>query len=269
MLADDTLLKDGGIYVIRLSDIHYYGGRTKCFQTRWAVHRRLLQEGKHFNPYAQSVYDRYRRFEPEVVCVLSVREQREAEREWLMDHFDDPVCVNLSRSPDGVHVGYHHSEATRSKHRRPVHTPESKEKCRQAASLPRPNYTPHLHTDESRAKLSTSLKRVWGLEKAVGIKRNGFSGFHTPESRKKMSEAKLGRPHPRKGSPKTEEQKALQAQKMREWWSDPKRRIVASARQKGRPATKGMRGLNHSSETKQKMSEARKAYCARQKSTSS
>lgn len=180
----------GGLYLIRLSDKHYYGGRAKCFQTRWAVHSRLFRENKHFNPHAQAVFNRHRRFDPEVLCTLPVENQQVAEQAWLDRNFDKSGCVNLSRSSDGVHAGYRHSEATRAKHRRPVHTPASKEKCRQAALRPRPNYKPHPQTDETRAKLSLSVKQAWEQEKNAGIKRAGFSGHHSDETKRKMSEAR-------------------------------------------------------------------------------
>ena len=255
--------RQGGLYLIRLSDRHYYGGRAKCFQTRWAVHSRLFRENKHFNPHAQAVFNQHGRFDPEVLCILPVENQHAAEQVWLDKNFDNSGCVNLSRSSDGVHAGYRHSEATRAKHRRPIHTPASKEKCRQAACCFRPNYTPHPQTDESRVKLSLSVKQAWKRETVAGIKRAGFSGNHSDEAKRKMSEVKLGKPHPHKGTAKTEEQRDRQAQKMREWWSDGDRRDKASERQKGRPATKGMTGRKHSPETKRKMSEARKACFAR------
>jgi hypothetical protein len=167
MLPYPTPPSGGGLYVIRLSDNHYYGGRTKAFTNRWAVHYRLLRDGKHFNAHAQAVFNQHGRFEPEVLCVTSNEGgRRELEGLWLQGNVGKPGCVNLSRSADGVHVGYTHSEATRVKHRRPVHTDESKEKCRQAARRPRKSYTPHPHTEESRAKLCF-------LEAGVGTGEGG------------------------------------------------------------------------------------------------
>lgn len=260
MLPYVTPPKSGGLYVIRLSDTHYYGGRTKSFPTRWAVHYRLLRDGKHFNPHAQSVFDQHGRFEPEVTCVLPEDAQRTAEQEWLNEHFGQHGCVNLSQSADGVHAGYTHSEVTRAKHRRP-HTDESKEKCRQAAMRTRTSYTPHLHTEDSRAKLSASLKQTWAREKEAGVKRAGFSGNHSETAREKMAAAKRGKPHPHAGTPKTQEQKVRQGESMRAWWESltPEEREAQSAKQRGRPATKGMTGRKHTPETKLKMSESRRA----------
>jgi hypothetical protein len=261
MLPYPTPPNGGGLYVIRLSDTHYYGGRTKSFPNRWAVHYRLLRDGKHFNPHAQSVFDQHGRFEPEVLRVLPVDAQRAAEQEWLEGHFGQHGCVNLSQSADGVHVGYRHTEVTRAKHRRPIHTDASKEKCRQAARRPRRSYTPHPHTEESRAKLSASLKQTWAREKEAGVKRAGFTGTHSETAREQMSAAKQGRAHPHAGTPKTQVQKDRQAAAMRSWWESltPAEREAQSAKQRGRPATKGMTGRKHTPETKRKMSEARKS----------
>jgi hypothetical protein len=266
MLPYPTPPSGGGLYVIRLSDNHYYGGRTKAFTNRWAVHYRLLRDGKHFNAHAQAVFNQHGRFEPEVLCVTSNEGgRRELEGLWLQGNVGKPGCVNLSRSADGVHVGYTHSEATRVKHRRPVHTDESKEKCRQAARRPRKSYTPHPHTEESRAKLSASLKRVWAREKEAGVKRAGFGGTHSDEARAKISAAKRGRPHPHTGVSKTQEQKDHQSQAMLDWWSSltPEEREAHASKQKGRPPTKGMTGRKHTPETKRRMSEARRARTSR------
>jgi hypothetical protein len=249
----------GGLYIIKLSDHHYYGGRTKCFRVRWARHHKLLLERNHFNAYVQAVFDKYGRFEPEVYAFLPVGLHRDAEQKWLDEHFGKIGCLNLSKSSDGVHVGYSHTEATKAKHRRKKHTLPSKEKCRIAASRPRPNYKPHPHTDISRSRLSISLKSAWAREKALGIKRKGFSGKHSEASKVLMSLAKQGKPHPHKGHPKTESQKEHQSLKMLAYWADPNNRQAHSDRFKGRPPTKGMSGRKHSEETKRKMSAARKA----------
>ena len=87
MLPYLTPPKSGGLYVIRLSDTHYYGGRTKAFANRWSVHYRLLRDGKHFNAHAQAVFNQHGRFEPEVLHATSdEQEQRGLEGAWLQDN---------------------------------------------------------------------------------------------------------------------------------------------------------------------------------------
>lgn len=264
----------GGIYVIRLSDTHYYGGRTKHFQTRWQVHQKMLKAGTHFNRHMQSVFDLHGRFEPDVVCALPVEEQREAEKVWLDANVGKPGCLNKSMSADGVHPGYKHSKETCAKHRRPIHTPESKEKCRLAGLRRKPKVV----TDEDRARLSAHMKRAWVRAKATGKtwKTGVPAGTHSDETLRRMSESQIGKHVSeetrlrisealtgRKGPPKSEEQKAHQAEKMREYWSDPEACRAQSERQMGRPPTKGMSGRTHSPETRKKMSEARRATVLR------
>ena len=120
MLPDDTRVVDdatpaasvGGIYLIRLSDTHYYGGRTGNFRVRWASHLRELREGRHNNRRMQRVFDLHGRFEPEVVEVIAPRECPDAEQAWLDANFRKPGCVNLvssSRRDGGMqgHTGIH------------------------------------------------------------------------------------------------------------------------------------------------------------------
>lgn len=94
MLPNDTRI--GGLYIVRLSDTHYYGGRARDFKFRWRSHLRDLRAGHHENPRMQAVYNKYGRFEPEVLRVLSPEEQESAEQEWLDANFRKPGCVNLS-----------------------------------------------------------------------------------------------------------------------------------------------------------------------------
>lgn len=106
MLPDDTRAASvGGIYVIRLSDTHYYGGRTGNFRVRWASHLRELREGRHNNRRMQRVFDLHGRFEPEVVEVIAPRECPDAEQAWLDANFRKPGCVNLVSSSRGGMAG--------------------------------------------------------------------------------------------------------------------------------------------------------------------
>lgn len=99
MLPYSTPPSGGGLYIIRLSDTHYYGGRTTNFRERWCEHHRLLRSGKHKNRHMQAVFDKYKVFAPEVLCVLTGDiAQVEAEQAWLNEHHGKPGCVNLSRA---------------------------------------------------------------------------------------------------------------------------------------------------------------------------
>lgn len=215
----------GGIYVIRLSDHHFYGGRTKDFARRWAVHWRLFRNGAHFNAKAQAVFNKHTRFEPEVLeVILEDQVRRASEHTWLAVNFDDPGCVNLSRSSEGVHQGYQHSEETKRKHRGWKHTEEAKAKCSAAAQHPRPNYRPHPHTADSRAKLAASIRDWHSTRRAQGVEHRGFEGrTHSEISKSKMAAAKSGKKLPyRKRKPWSAERKRRQAEKMRVYWATKK-----------------------------------------------
>lgn len=92
----------GGLYIIWLSDTHYYGGRARNFQRRWSVHLSTLRAGSHRNGRVQAVFDRYGRFEPAVVQeIIGVAEMIAAEQAWLDRHIGQPGCLNIDASADG------------------------------------------------------------------------------------------------------------------------------------------------------------------------
>jgi hypothetical protein len=96
MLSYPTPPEGGGLYVIYLSDTHYYGGRAVDFAGRWRRHLRDLEGGGH-NPYMQNVFNLHGRFDPIVLAVLAtIKEQVVAEQRWLDEHFGGTGCVNLS-----------------------------------------------------------------------------------------------------------------------------------------------------------------------------
>lgn len=87
----------GGLYVIRLSEKHYYGGRTSSFSRRWRSHLKGLLAGNHGNPYMQGVFNKFGIFEPEAVEVIpNIEDQVSAEQAWLDANIGEPGCVNLS-----------------------------------------------------------------------------------------------------------------------------------------------------------------------------
>lgn len=89
--------KVGGLYLIQLSDTHYYGGRTRNFKARWRTHLRDLRSGRHPNVYMPRVFDQHRRFKPQIVHVVAdMAGQLAVEQRWLDTQFGEPGCVNLS-----------------------------------------------------------------------------------------------------------------------------------------------------------------------------
>lgn len=90
-------VEGGGLYVIRLSEKHYYGGRTSSFSRRWESHLKDLIAGNHGNPYMQGVFNKFGMFEPEAVKVIpNTEDQVSAEQAWLDANIGKPGCVNLS-----------------------------------------------------------------------------------------------------------------------------------------------------------------------------
>ena len=63
-IEEPASVSGGGLYILWLSDFHYYGGRAKKFKTRWRNHLRDLRAGRHENPRVQTVYNKYGQFEP-------------------------------------------------------------------------------------------------------------------------------------------------------------------------------------------------------------
>jgi len=101
MLSYPTPPPGGGLYVIWLSDRHYYGGRTGSFHRRWADHLRALRDGAHDNRFMQRVFSG-QTFRPEAIHgIEETSDQIEAEQSWLDENFGRPGCMNLTSSALG------------------------------------------------------------------------------------------------------------------------------------------------------------------------
>ena len=126
MLDDDT--RKSGLYLIRLSDRHYYGGRSQDCSSRWRSHLLALRRGIHKNKYMQAVFNLNRRFEPTMLLEIDAEsEQMAKEQEWLDAHYGQPGCVNLSKSADsGMMRGRKHTEETKAKFRARRHSLETR-----------------------------------------------------------------------------------------------------------------------------------------------
>lgn len=217
----------GGLYVIWLSDTHYYGGRTVNFKVRWQTHANLLRKGFHTNPHAQAVYNIHGRFEPKILCEIPESEQRAAEDAWLAEHFGKPDCVNVWNSSEGMPAGWRHSDATKAKFKARRFSDETKHrwsesrKGHQVSDATRQKLSSSLrgkerpdvadrnvkstgwkHTDDAKAKISaagarvhseSSRAKVKATHKELGIRPPSRQGTtHTDDSRQKMSESHKG-----------------------------------------------------------------------------
>ena len=211
-------VEGGGLYVIWLSDTHYYGGRAKSFRGRWRRHLRHLRRGGHTNPHMQAVFNQHGRFEPEVITVCPLGEQEGVEQAWLDEHYGKTGCLNLSLS------------------------------SRNNASF----------TPASAAKRSATLEARWGhrpkgrkqnLTDEERERRRDTSARRTPEAREKMRRSLTGKTIPahvrrkmaensaRKGKPITDAIRAgiVRSNKARTGWKHS-----ASAMAKVSQAVKGL-----------------------------
>jgi hypothetical protein len=207
MLLPYTPPPGGGLYIIWLSDTHYYGGRTKSFADRWGQHLAELQRGSHGNPRMQNVWNKYRRFEPQALKTCATREDRVAfEQAWLDKHFCKPDCVNLANHAHGgaftdwtPEMLQRMSEAQTGKVRSKAsirkqveswrQNPENAEKARRQIRTASKCITP-----EGRARAGEATRqRLTGVKQSpetIEKRRKKHIGRkNTPETKRKMSES--------------------------------------------------------------------------------
>lgn len=218
----------GGIYLIWLSDTHYYGGRSKRIHNRCANHRAALRKGTHGNRHCQNVWNANGVFRYEVLHrAASLEEQMLLEQAWLDENVGKPGCLNKSRKSEGNSGN--------------PHSPEGKKNISDSLKG-------RVLSEEHKRKLSESRKgMVFSPEHRKNIGAANLK--RTPESRSKCVEAMR---RARLGVRLTEEQ--LEARRLRRHSEDTKRKI-----------SEARRGMIFSEEHRKKLSEAAKARCARTK----
>jgi len=185
---DYTEPRGGGLYIIWLSDTHYYGGRTRSYTRRWRSHLRQLQAGTHDNARMQNTFNKYGQFRPEVLCKLKPSEHQEAEQEWLDANYRTAGCVNLSPYACGGCDG--HTEKTRAKMSKTRSTrPDLVRKAR--ASLIRNTRPPGVPlTPTHREAISTALSGRKQDPEVVARRAESNRGQkRSEETRQRMSEA--------------------------------------------------------------------------------
>ena len=224
----------GGLYRIKLSATHYYGGRAKSFSGRWGGHLKDLRAGVHGNSWMQNVFNKYGVFEPEVLLRLDTEaEQIAAEQQWLNENYRKGDCVNLSPYATGgnsvvwdeearkrhseAHMGYVRSPESISKQVVTFRAnPESVEKARASLAENSKKITPE--SIAQRASKTAELLR---------------GRTQTPESVEKRAAANRGRKN-------TDDTKKLMSESAKKRASlsptvhDQETRALISAQQKGR-----------------------------------
>lgn len=206
MLQDDTLL--GGLYLIRLSDTHFYGGRALCFKTRWEEHLASLQSNR-ANRWMQNVYNKFGRFEPEILAILPREDHIAAEQAWLDEHFRTPGCVNVSSYAYGGRGGK--SVVSHAKMMDPnwgrKNTLEARIRQSEAAKIRVKRY-PIRHGESTRSLISSQQAgRIWinNGGTRTRVRSEDLQGYldqgwvlgrdrhHTQEFKAQASERMIGR----------------------------------------------------------------------------
>lgn len=201
MLSYPTPPRGGGLYLIRLSDTHFYGGRARSFCARWAAHLRGLERGCHPNLYMQRVFNEYGRFEPEVLARLASGGAPEAEQLWLDANYGLPGCVNLSRAASGG-CGPHTEvtkaklqEAWKKRRQVPVSAETRLKQSEARRGIARPGVGKGRSlSEEHKKRLSESLQGQIRSEEArqrMSVARRGVP--LSKEHRERLSLTRIGR----------------------------------------------------------------------------
>lgn len=192
-------MKKGGLYIIWLSDTHFYGGRTSDFQGRWRNHLKALERGDHINPYMQRVFALNRVFRPEILEEIPEKAQRrQAEQGWLDMHFGSVGCLNLSPRADGGRRPLsederrHLSEIQKGKPRGPQ-TPEHRQHVSEALRGRKPSEG--ARQKMRAAKLGTRASAETRVKMSLSHKgkKCRARGPMSEQNREKISAALSGR----------------------------------------------------------------------------
>lgn len=195
------MAKIGGVYKLWLSDTHYYGGRAKYIVGRVCAHRSQLSRGIHANPYLQRVWNKHRILRHEVVSIHGTEdEQIEAEQKWLDENIGKPGCMNMNTEAFGSPWGVKRTPEVRRKISAAKMGHSVSESTRQKLSA---IFKGRVVTEEAASAISAGLQ----ARKAAGLPMGGF---------------KKGGVGLRKGIPQSEERKAAQSIRMKQWWDERK-----------------------------------------------
>lgn len=182
----------GGLYLIKLSDRHYYGGSTGNFRGRWYEHLRSLRNGSHKNPHMQAVFNKHQCFEPTVLQVVKGCDVRiAAEQSWLDKHFGEPGCVNLlARAEAPPMAGRTHTEESRRKMAaRKRGVPLTREHRESLSAAQKRRHERDGVSAETRRKLSQA-GRGRSRPDTAAMNRARAGWRHSEEALKKISEAR-------------------------------------------------------------------------------
>lgn len=221
----------GGLYIIWLSDTHYYGGRSVTLKRRWKDHLKSLVLGIHSNQYMQRVYNHHGVFRPEVLQFCSsLSDLVLLEQSWLDSNVGLPGCVNLNRSSVAPDATSRTPETYRKVSNAKKGVPLSKSH-REALSKAHLGY---VHSEEQKRKISENG-------------RGKHMGPHSEDRKQQNRDSHTG-------LRASEETRLKMSEKASHRWE----RLTPEARsaQLSNLSRSAMKGRKHSEETRQKMREA-------------
>lgn len=208
-----------GIYQISIGE-RYYIGSAANLERRKREHLSQLHRGVHFNVRVQRAWDKYGVFEWRILEECDSVSLLEREQLYLDEYYDGKDCLNFNPTAKSP-LGYKLSPEQRKRKSEASlgtgnpffgkrHTPESKEKIRQAR-LARGG---RLHSEESKERIRQSHLG----KRFSDAHRQALSEAHlnpSIEIRKKLSAAAKGRVI-------SSEQKAKASATMKEVWRKKK-----------------------------------------------
>lgn len=85
--------------MIKCLDGKFYIGQALDVEKRWKRHLQELKGGYHHNPHLQNIYDKYgeNNFDFVIITECNISELDMLEQILLNDHFEDPLCINISK----------------------------------------------------------------------------------------------------------------------------------------------------------------------------
>lgn len=185
----------GGLYIIRLSDTHYYGGRSTNCPRRWRDHLRELRAGTHDNSRMQAVFNIHGRFEPEIATPwVEGLDLRAVEQQWLDENFRKPGCVNLTHTSYGGGGEWSDESRKKASHTRRT-TPELVWQSRNSMLKNRLLWSGW--TPETKQKLAEKNRSRKGIpqkpEHVAGRAESNRGRRNTAETLQRMSESAKSR----------------------------------------------------------------------------
>lgn len=103
-----------GIYKIAFPNGHYYYGQSINMRTRYSRHLFELKKGVHSNSRLQNCYNKYGKFDFEIIQECTKEELNSIETKYLFENVDNELCCNLCKEANS-RKGTFQNESARQK----------------------------------------------------------------------------------------------------------------------------------------------------------